>query len=107
MIRYRPVGASPDGYEYTYIPGAPNPEWIGLHFHEVTRICRTTGDSWVLSGGSDPMVATQEAVQTCTNPRKVVFTVDKGKLYEVGIAAINANGVSAWHNFDHFWHGPN
>ena len=68
MIRYRPVGSDPDGYEYTYIPGAPNPEWIGLHFHEVTRICGTTGDSWVLSGGSDPMVATAEAVQTCMEP---------------------------------------
>ena len=105
MIRYRPVGSDPDAYDYTYIPGVPDPTLLGQQFHEVPRICDVTGDDWILSSTS-ASEGTDVRVQTCTNPRKVVFTVGKGKLYEVGIAAINANGVSAWHNFDHFWHGP-
>ncbi len=104
LIRYRPVGSDPDHYDYTYIPGVPGPSLLGLHFHEVTRICDVEGEAWTLqteSEGNSLM-----GVQACTNPRVIEFDVQYGKAYEVGIAAVNANGASEWHNFDHFWYGP-
>jgi len=105
LIRYRPVGADPDAYEYTYVPGAPHPQHVGLKFHDVSRICTQEGEAWKIAtedGGDN-----DKGVQTCENPRVVEFDLENvGKLWEVGIAAINANGVSDWHDFDHFWHGP-
>ncbi len=105
LIRYRPVGADPDFYKYTYVPGAPDPETIGLHFHEVRRNCKQHGAVWKLT--TETTGTNLKGIQTRTNPRRVEFDVDnEGQLWEVGIAAINANGVSDWHTFDHFWNGP-